>query len=47
MDERTIGAVPVLQGERVMGILTRGDIVRAFVRAGDDVDHPEPRPSAD
>ncbi len=36
MDEYTIGAVPVLQGERVMGILTRGDIVRAFVRAGDD-----------
>lgn len=40
MDERRIGAVPVLQGERVMGILTRGDIVRAFVRGGDDRSRP-------
>jgi CBS domain-containing protein len=44
MDERRIGAVPVLQGERVMGILTRGHIVRAFTRAGDD--RSRPRPSA-
>jgi acetoin utilization protein AcuB len=44
MDDRAIGAVLILQGERVMGILTRGDIVRAFVRAGDD--SRRPRPSA-
>ena len=44
MDARTIGAVPVLQDEKVIGVLTRGDIVRAFLRAQDGGRHPEPWP---
>jgi len=35
MLEHKIGALPVLDGERVIGILTETDILRAFVRSGD------------
>ena len=30
MREQKIGALPVVQGERVMGILTETDVLRAF-----------------
>jgi acetoin utilization protein AcuB len=31
MHERKIGALPVLGGQKIVGILTEGDVVRAFV----------------
>ena len=37
MLEHKIGALPVLDGERVIGIITETDILRAFVQAADEV----------
>jgi len=37
MLEHKIGALPVLDGERVIGIITETDILRAFVQAAEQV----------
>ena len=38
MLEHKIGALPVVDGGRLVGIITETDILRAFVRAGESVD---------
>lgn len=38
MLEHKIGALPVMDGERVVGILTETDILLAFVRSGEPVE---------
>jgi acetoin utilization protein AcuB len=40
MHERRIGALPVIEGVRVVGILTESDVVRAFLEL---LGHPIPR----
>ena len=43
MIDHKIGALPVLDGERLLGIITETDLLRAFVEAPDSA--AEPRPS--
>jgi acetoin utilization protein AcuB len=37
MLEHKIGALPVVDGERVIGIITETDILRAFVQTSDEI----------
>lgn len=37
MDQRKINRLPVIEGDRLVGIVTRADIVRSFVRRDDEV----------
>jgi acetoin utilization protein AcuB len=42
MRRERIGAIPIVEGERVIGILTRSDLLDAFVALADRTAAPEP-----
>jgi CBS domain-containing protein len=39
MSERGVNRLPVVKGDELVGIVTRTDLVRAFVRSDDDIRH--------